>query len=157
MVYIIDWSEEKTTSTGKQFKKVTAKDEQGNVFEGNIWSDASFYAKTGPGSEVEAEIRVTPDGKYKSLVDAKIARTQASTWSRGAKTAEIKEAMEKKAEQIHAAQDRSAWMWAKTNASTLLSSGDIRMSQFSNEEILARVVDLATKIYNAEPNTPFNG
>lgn len=65
---------------------------------------------------------------------------------------------DKKAQNIAQAQDRSAWMWAKNNASSLIanqkpSAMDIR----SLDEIADMVLDLATKIYNGEPTSPFNG
>jgi len=67
------------------------------------------------------------------------------------KQAGIAEAQSEKAKNIALAQDRSAWMWAKTNASTLLGTG----AGTNNDEIAERVLDLATKIYNGEPVEPF--
>ncbi len=68
------------------------------------------------------------------------------------KSTQIAEAQSNKAQQIAQAQDRSAWMWAKTNASTLIGDS---MSSANNDTIANRILDLATKIYNGEPTEPF--
>ncbi len=60
----------------------------------------------------------------------------------------------RKADSIKAAQDRSSWMWAKNNASELLAkrgwTKGVDLDVMANE-----VIELATKIYNGEPTTPF--
>ena len=150
MKLTIDWSTESTTSTGKTYKKVTAKDEQGNEIGASVWSDAPFYAEVAPGATIEAEVKKSADGKYINLVGPSQPRTQASTY----KTGQIKEAMETKARHIHEAQDRSAWMWAKNNSALLIANND----QYKNlpaSELLEALTDMATNIYNAEPNKPF--
>ena len=62
--------------------------------------------------------------------------------------------MAKKEEAIHKAQDRSAWMWARTSAATLIANHpsykDMQPSIISDA-----VIKLATKIYNGEPTEPF--
>ena len=149
----IDWSEVKTTSKGKEYKVVSFKDESGSEVKASAWSDAPFYTQIAPGAEIEAEVKKSPDGKYTNLVGA-------NTGSRGAgiqamKTAQIEHAMDKKAQQIAVAQDRSAWMWAKTNASTLIANNE-NYRAYPIHKIADEVIELATKIYNGEPLVPFN-
>ena len=148
----IDWSEVKTTSTGKDYKKVVATDEQGNKVEASAWSDAPFYAEIAPGATIEAEVKKSPDGKYTNLVGALQKRTAPSTY----KTAQIEQAQARKEKSIAMAQDRSAWMWAKTSACTLVANHP-SYKYLGTNEIEDVIEDLATKIYNFEPLTPFNG
>lgn len=157
MLIKIEWSEVKTSATGKEYKKVSFKDASGNIVDASAWSDAPFYAQIAPGAEIEAEVRKSADGKYTNLVMA----NQGSTGgNRGAgltamKTAQIEKAMDKKASQIHAAQDRSAWMWAKNNAATLIANMPSALSGKSSIQVADMVVSLATRIYNGEPTEPF--
>ena len=157
MLIKIEWSEVKTTATGKEYKKVSFKDASGAMIDASVWSDTPFYAQIAPGSEIEAEVRKSADGKYTNLVMA----NQGSTGgNRGAgltamKTAQIEKAMDKKAGQIAQAQDRSAWMWAKTNASTLLAAKEGHLVGKTIQNISQDVILLATLIYNGEPTEPF--
>jgi hypothetical protein len=66
----------------------------------------------------------------------------------------ISEAQQRKEQSIAAAQDRTAWMWAKNNASELLAG--TFTSEVSNSYITECVIELATKIYNGEPTEPFS-
>jgi len=68
----------------------------------------------------------------------------------------IGQAQERKEQSIARAQDRSAWMWAKTNASTLLSLMPEALKGKNSDAIADMVVTLATKIYNGEPLVPFS-
>jgi hypothetical protein len=157
MKYTIDWSEEKTTSTGKPFKKVTAVDEDGKKVDANVWSDAPFFAQVAPGATVEAELKVSADGKYTSLQGPKTERTGASAYSRTPKVdvAGHLEVQKEITRNVVAAQDRTAWMWAKNNAAMLVANHQA-YKFYSEEKVLDLVEDMATKIYNFEPLTPFN-
>jgi hypothetical protein len=43
-------------------------------------------------------------------------------------------------------------MWAKTNATTLMNSPNLKNSEFSNtDDMVDEMIKVATKIYNAEP------
>lgn len=70
------------------------------------------------------------------------------------KTQSIEVAQERKNINIEKAQDRSAWMWAKTNASTLLAGRGVSPNT-PIDGIADMVLDLATKIYHGEPTNPF--
>jgi hypothetical protein len=69
------------------------------------------------------------------------------------KSQQIEKVMDKKADQIAQAQDRSAWMWAKNSACLLVAHHPAYRDE---ESPFAMVEELATKIYNSEPLTPFN-
>ena len=153
MKITIDWSETKTTSTGKEYKAVTFKDESGAEVKASVWSDAPFYASIAPGSEVDVEVRKSTDGKYTNLVGASQPRTGGAGMM-AMKTAQIDKAMDKKARSIHEAQDRSAWMWSKNNASMLVANNDSTKNLPLSEQI-DLIVDMATNIYNSEPSKPF--
>lgn len=153
----IDWSEVKTTGTGKEYKKITGKDEQEILVEASVWSDAPFYAQIAPGATIEAEIRKSADGKYTNLVSAQNGTNRGGgAGMLAAKEKSIEKAQENKNRNIQAAQDRSAWMWAKNNAVMLIANHD-SYKFVSINEMERTIEDLATKIYNFEPITPFNG
>lgn len=151
MQIVIKSSEIKQTSTGKEYKKVTI-DENGAEIQASVWSDSPFYAQVNAGATIEAEVKVSADGKYKNLVGANTANRGAGLSAM--KNASIEKFQNNKATQIAEAQDRSAWMWAKTNASTLLATQMIQ--GLSQDKIAEMVIGLATKIYNGEPTEPFN-
>jgi len=111
---------------------------------------------------VEGEIKKSPDGKWTNLVPPPTG-AQSSYKPRGGAFQQkvVSEAMAVKAENIKEAQDRSAWMWAKNNASTLIAaliqSSDLSTRiAISSERLDEKVIDLATKIYNGEPIEPFS-
>lgn len=158
MKYIIEWSEVKTTATGKEYKKITAKDVDGLEVQASVWSDAPFYVQIAPGATIEAEVRMSPDGKYKNLVMANQNPTRGTGNGGAFKTAQIEKAMDKKADQIAKAQDRSAWMWSKTNAATLIAATINSNSSgvVADRMLSERVIRLATLIYNGEPTEPFS-
>jgi hypothetical protein len=152
----IDWSQIKTTQTGKEYKAVTFKDASGAEVTASVWSDAPFYQHIAPGAEVEAEVRKSPDGKYTNLVMANTSSTGGTRGGGAFKSAQIEKAMDKKAGQIAQAQDRSAWMWSKNNASTLISGMKLLEDKpMTLKDMADRVIHLATLIYNGEPNEPF--
>jgi len=69
----------------------------------------------------------------------------------------IAESQQRKEKSILAAQDRSAWMWAKTNASSIIASPAYIEKGLTIPELEDRVLKLATLIYNGEPTEPFTG
>lgn len=146
MKYEIVWSVVKKTGdkNGKpwQITSLTLKDEQGNVTENVDTFDTVIN-----GTTLEGEIT---QGQYgKNFVKAKAVA------GANFKSAQTKEFMDIKAKNIAQAQDRSAWMWAKTNASTLIA-GTPHTNTPELQEIADKVLTLATKIYNGEPTEPFN-
>lgn len=147
MKYKIDWCEVKksgsTNGRNWEIMEMTLTDEQGVKTE-----KVSTFDKVMPGMEIEGEI--TKNDKGYLNFQSKKAEAKSNF-----KTQQMNEVMDKKATNIKEAQDRSAWMWAKNNASTLLASRGIG-STTPASEIANMVIDLATKIYNGEPTEPFN-
>lgn len=149
----IGWSENKTTSTGKEYKKVSYKTETGEQGEASVWSDAPFYAEVAPGATIVAEIKV--NGQYKNLVGAVERKTGSQSGLMAKKEQSIAQAQDRKNRAIVEAQDRSAWMWAKNNASMLVANHPSYKFLPANG-IESTIEELATKIYNFEPLAPFN-
>lgn len=152
MKYKIEWFENVTTATGKNYAKVTLKDEQGNDENVSIWSDFPGFNELRLGGEVEGYIKV--NGQYKNLAPSSPSPRKPNMDRVMEKKANlIGEAQDRKERSIHAAQDRSAWMWAKTNASTLIAN-HIDFKFIPADQIAEQVIQLATKIYNGEPTEP---
>ena len=153
--YNVKWMERKETSTGKSYIKATLEGVDGTV---SIWSDFLNFANIAPGSNVTGELKKNDKG-YLNLYPPKAERPQVGTFrgqSGGFKTAQAKELMQDKNNNIKEAQDRSAWMWAKTNASTLIAGWKGALDgKISVDEISEMVIRLATQIYNGEPIEPF--
>lgn len=144
MKYQVKIIEEKQSSTGKPMWRATFQDPDGNEEALNIFDKVE--------GEVEGEI-YTNDKGYKNFKPK--SQAVKSNYMAQQKEKVINEAMDKKANQIHAAQDRSAWMWAKTSACTLIANKSYGTAVDTNEEVLENIHKLATKIYNMEPLTPF--
>lgn len=140
MEYSIKWVEVKTSSTGKQYKQAELEGE-GKV---SVWPDYKDYENVQAGRSVNGVIRVK--GQYKNLV-SELEKPQFIR-----KADDIAKAQENKATQIAAAQDRSAWMWAKNNATLLIANNDDLKNR---ENLIGLVGELATDIYNLEPHKPF--
>lgn len=117
-----------------------------------IGEDGTRYEKVGAfRGEFSADTwhgELEKKGNYWNLI------TPKQTAGGNFKTAKIEEAMEKKNQNIQAAQDRSAWMWAKNNAAMLVANA-IDTQHMNVMEKLPLVINIATKIYNAEPTEPF--
>lgn len=159
----IDFLENKTISVGGrdiELKNVSYTNEQGGKVEATIWrfdkDNVEFpgWAEIAPGSTIEANPWSKPGSDKTTLYPVKTASNKGAGMA-AMKTAQINQAMDKKAQQIHAAQDRSAWMWAKTNASTLISNTQFVKNYENLNQVANDVVELATKIYNGEPTEPF--
>lgn len=148
MKYEITWAETIKEGTGAKgpwkLTKMTLKDEGGAMHEG-----ITTFDEVAPGQSIEGNIVL--DGNYKNFKKDN-ARKPNMERVMEKKASQIAEAQSNKATQIAQAQDRSAWMWAKTNASTLLGTS---LTDKNNDVILDTVIDLATKIYNSEPQEPF--
>lgn len=164
--YKVNWMENKKSKDGKEYIKATLDSETNERFEASVWPDFSQYSKMAPGATVEGVIRVK--GEYKNLVDGNLGPKPESLRHGaprgqygGFKTQQVKELMQDKNRNIEAAQDRSAWMWAKTNAAQLLagkSNADMKIKSdlMTLEGISDAVLNLATLIYNGEPTEPFS-
>lgn len=152
MKYKIDWIER--DSYGNLKASVTREDgsKELNINLGKEFNDKGIMA----GHEVYAKEWKSPKNGKLYLFEEKVP-TEGRTAHPGAnsafKTKLIEEAQQNKAKNIAEAQDRSAWMWAKNNASMLLQT---RVNGLTEDQIANKVLDLATKIYNGEPTEPFN-
>lgn len=147
--YTIEWSEvfKEGSKEGRPWKmtKMTLKDEKGGTHE-----DVTTFDTVVTGATIEGEIVM--NGNYKNF---KAPQKPKNNFMANQKEKVINEAMDKKNQNIQAAQDRSAWMWAKTNASSLIASPAYMEKNLSIPELEERVLKLATLIYNGEPQTPF--
>lgn len=127
------------------------------ILDVTIWSTFANFANLKDDDVVTGDLEIKQNGQYvnKTLKMPQITQEGGKFGATGAfRTKQIAESMQVKAENIRAAQDRSAWMWSKTNASTLLADG--RFQGMSLDSITDAVIRLATKIYNAEPIEPFS-
>lgn len=146
MIYLVTTIEEKTTSTGKPMWRTTLKDEKG------VDEVVNLFERPLEGSKIDGEVYTNEKG-YRNFKSAQSAAKGAFLSNK--KEEVINKAMDKKADQIAAAQDRSsAWMWAKTNAATLIANHPL-LKDTRPEHIATHVISLATKIYNGEPTEPF--
>lgn len=154
MKYKIDWCEVKRSGTtnGRNWKitEMTLTDEQGVVHE-----KISTFDDVQNGTEVEGSISTNEKG-YRTFIKVKDTNKKPNFDRIIEKKADmIGLAQDKKAQSIAQAQDRSAWMWAKNNASMLLANSANFKDFTELDEIADRVTVLATKIYNSEPVEPF--
>lgn len=147
MIYKISSPNQKEWQ-GKKFTEAELINSNGELFKVSAWA-GEFDGKL----EIDTELEKNEKGYWK----LKKAQTPRSGAFQAIKKVEIAEAQATKAQNIALAQDRSAWMWAKTNATTLISSPNLRDGEVSSaEEMVDKVIAIATKIYNAEPLAPFN-
>lgn len=153
MKYTIKWCEitKNGNTNGREWQmtKMTLVDEAGKETD-----EVTTFDTVINGGTIEGEI--VQKGQYLNFVTAKPESGRKPNMDRvmEKKATMIGEAQTAKAQHIAEAQDRSAWMWAKNNASTLLASRGISPIT-PIDGIADMVTDLATKIYNAEPTTPF--
>lgn len=167
MKYTVEFLENKKVMVGgveKEIKEGSFTDESGNKINATIWRfdkdtvEFPNYAQIAPGSTLDANPWSKPGSDKITLYAPKISATGGN---RGAgmsamKTAQIEKAMDKKAGQIHEAQERSAWMWAKNNAAMLIGNQNyFKSADYTNAEISREIIALATLIYNGEPTEPF--
>ncbi len=152
MKYSIEWSEviKRGETNGRAWKmtKMNLKDEAGQLHD-----EVTTFDDVMTGGTLEGTIEMK--GKYKNFKNLPKAPSN-SIYKRPDITENVKVAQERKEASIEKAQDRSAWMWAKTNASTLLAgNAHFQQQNFGEDMIVAQVIGLATKIYHGEPTTPF--
>lgn len=148
MKYKVLSSEQSTTSQGKPMWKVILADPEG------VESNLNVFDKLIVGEEVEGQIYRNDKG-YLNFKSAQVKQTTRPNYDRimEKKQAGIAESQTRKEQSIKAAQDRSAWMWAKTNATELMKL--VPDPLVEDKEMLNRLHELATKIYNMEPFEPF--
>lgn len=148
----------------KEIKEVTYKDETGSDITATIWrfdkDNAEFpgWAYIAPGSTIEANPWTKPGSDKITLYAPKPSVSGGARGSgiQALKYKSIATAQERKEKSIHAAQDRAALMWAKYGACQLVANHPSYKFN-TQDQIIDLIEDLATKIYNMEPNTPFNG
>jgi hypothetical protein len=105
MKYTIQWSEKKSTSTGKEKIDATLSDGTNTIDKVTIWDSFPNFANLMSGHEVEGDIVTKQNGQYtnKTLYPVKVATTPKFGGS-GA----MSKMMDKKAENIKEAQERKA-------------------------------------------------
>ena len=135
MKYQIDWSEKKTTTTGKAVMSATLKDETGATYDKvSIWSDFPDYANLMTGHSVEGEI-ITNDKGYKSLKPV-FAPKQGGNGAYKQKV--MDDAMEKKAGYITQAQGNKE-MGIKV-ASTMRMAVDLAIADDSPTPLAEKIL-----------------
>lgn len=101
--YTVEWAENKPTSTGKDRKIITIKDETGAHYENvTMWSDFPSFADIGPGSTVQGDYK--DDGKYRTLFPVRAPR--AAGGGTGGNMRGVAAAQQRKVEGIEKAQGR---------------------------------------------------
>ncbi len=158
MRYKLSEKVEKLDKNNKPYLSATLTDDKGEVFRGVNAFHGEFVANDWYG-ELEQ------NGKFWNLITPK--KSIGNNFAAMQKSKEIKETafeiQQNISKNVAAAQDRTAWMWAKTNASTLLANTPDFIHSMSEaplgkkpEHIAAAVIRLATLIYNGEPTEPFS-
>lgn len=147
MIYKITNKQDKTWND-KKYVSADLVDTNGELFPVSAWG-GEFDDKT----EIDCELEKNEKGYWKIKAKPKASGGFAKHLTEEKKQA-IAEAQQNKAKQIEQAQDRSAWMWSKTNASTLIANSN-KYKDLDIDELADLVQSLATKIYNSEPITPF--
>ena len=147
-------SQDKQTKAGKPFKTLEVEAES-EIRWVNMWSNFPDFANIKEGSVFSGNM--VKEGQYWNLsFDGMNSKKPNFDRIIEKKQAGIAEAQTEKAKNIALAQDRSAWMWAKTNATTIITSANLKDSEMSSaDDMVDRMIKLATKIYNAEPTEPF--
>lgn len=109
-----------------------------------------------PGTEIEGNMWTSDAGKH-YLFAPKPQRAGGRSFSKSKEVVEGQlKVQEEISKNVAKAQDRTAWMWAKNNAATLIAAtSTIKESGFDSQGIADAVIELATKIYNGEPTDPF--
>ena len=160
MKYTIEWLEKKTSSQGNAYIKATLLEGETTIDNVAIFGSFPGFADLAPGVAVEGELTEKEYNGAKSYT-LNAPKVEGATRGGGtgmlkAKEASIEKAQNRKEKSIEVAQDRSAWMWAKNNATSLVASHRA-YANLSAQEIEDTIEELATKINNFEPLTPFNG
>lgn len=160
MKITIDWLEEKISSSGTKYAKANVTDETGKTTENvAIFSSFPGFTELAAGHTVEGIIKEKDwQGKKSYSLEKEIVVRPPGARPNMDRIMEkkaglISEAQGRKEQSIREAQDRTAWMWAKNNATELLA-GTIP-SSYTKEAIAKEVLELATEIYNGEPTKPF--
>ena len=109
MKYIINWSERKRTTTGKEKLSASLKGEDGAITEdATIWQDFPGFQELMTGHTVEGDLVPAKDPKYGPTLYP-LKKTTAWGMSKPyLKSGAVSALMDKKAEQIEKAQDRKA-------------------------------------------------
>ncbi len=155
----IKWSEQKPpTATGKLRMVATLTDENNSdITNVTIWGNFPGYAELMSGHDVEGILIPAKDPKYgPSLSPIKTNVAPRGNW--GAKKDIVAGQLEVQStitKNVERAQDRNAWMYAKQGATELVAHHPA-YKFLLKEQIVGEIEDLATKIYHAEPLTPFN-
>ena len=156
MQYKVQTLEISTTNTGKRKMNCELTNEMGDVIKATIWEDFPNFQGITFGSMIEGDLVPAKDPKYRpSLSAPKQNRAITRNFTPKKDISEsVNTALETKARNIAQAQDRSAWMWAKNNASDLVANHPA-FKFLDKAQLIKEIEEIATKIYNAEPLAPF--
>lgn len=161
--YKIVWGEIKKVTVGgveKELYEGEFSTMEGTKFNATVWrmdkegKEFPNWSEIRPGGELEGKPWKKPGTDKTTIYPPDPEKTPSGGYRRSQKPSleETKELMNIKKENIHQAQDRTAWMWAKNNASELIAHHPVFKNDDSNQlDIAKQVLNLATKIYNGEP------
>jgi len=153
MKFTVDWAENKTAKTGKPYKSLTIKGDDGKPVNVNIFSDWPDFANIAPGSQIDGELE--QNGKYINIKSNAIKERKPSMDRlMDKKVASIAEFQASKSQSISQAQDRTALMWAKNNASELVAHHPVYKNLKDEVEVEMAIEALASKILHMDL-TPF--
>jgi DNA polymerase III alpha subunit len=104
--FVIDWCENKTTSTGKKMMRANLKDDTGALFEDvTVWESYPNFTRLMPGQFVEGDIVEKQSGQYLNKTLYPVMNTISSPQGSQTRTAGIKQAMADKTASISKFQD----------------------------------------------------
>lgn len=140
--FIIDWCEQKTTSTGKTKLNTTLKDDKGNqTVDVTIWQDYPNFATLQPGSEVEGDLVAAKDPKYGPTLYPPRSNLGAKPGWAKKDPAAITKAMERKEqgiERFQASKEESIKMAGAMRDATLITLAEFSGQPFDAEQFKDR-------------------
>lgn len=167
MIYTVDFLENKkvmVSGVEKEIKEGTFTDESGNKVTATIWrfdkNNAEFpnWSEIAPGSTLTAN-PWSKEGSDKITLYAPKTAATGGTRTGGAgmmaqKEKAIANAQDRKERSIHAAQDRTQWIWSRRSAAELVIHHPT-FKFLSESELLDKIQELATEIDLMNPTKPF--
>lgn len=157
--YRVDWSEKKNNDwvlaslldeTGNKLSEVSINrtSKKGEIFPN--------FDEIRPGAEIKGELWTSTANKNYLFPPRKKLEPPNFIKNRAMPKVDVEghlAVQQQITKNVKAAQDRTAWMWAKNNASEILSVLYKNTNQIEFD--FSQLEELATKIYNMEPTEPF--